>query len=331
MSWLINGGEGTISSHGTRLVVSQTPQVHEQIQKLLMVDLRESLGHQVSIEARFLFVTENFLEDIGLDMTVNIGAFGKWGAMTFKQDSYNLAKPGVTLVPGSLGASGPAINLLGGVDYGSVLDDLSLSFLLRATQAHRDSKMLTAPRVTVLSGESASIRVSKETAYVSDYDFQDITSTGSTGTGPVRVIADPQTDTITGGVVLNVTPTISADKKYVILGITTNYTKTDLTQFDVFSPTSGTSYPIQLPVLEIAEVETRVSVPDGGTLVIGGQKLGAEVNKEAGVPGLSKMPVVGRLFSNRSKVKDQDILLILVKPSIILQEEAEREYFAPLE
>ena len=86
-----------------------------------------------------------------------------------------------------------------------------------------------------------------------------------------------------------------------------------------------------MPVLEIAEVQTRVSVPDGGTLLIGGQKLGAEVNREAGVPGLSKMPVIGRLFSNRSKVKDQDILLILVKPSIILQEEAEREYFAPLE
>jgi type II secretory pathway component GspD/PulD (secretin) len=74
-----------------------------------------------------------------------------------------------------------------------------------------------------------------------------------------------------------------------------------------------------------------VSVPDGGTLLLGGQKLAGEVNKESGVPGLSKTPILGRLFSNRSKVKDQDILLILVKPSIILQDEAEREYFAPLE
>jgi type II secretory pathway component GspD/PulD (secretin) len=72
-------------------------------------------------------------------------------------------------------------------------------------------------------------------------------------------------------------------------------------------------------------------VPDGGTLLIGGQKLGAEINKEAGVPGLSKVPLLGRLFSARSKVKDQNVLLILVKPTIMLREEAEREFFAPLE
>ena len=335
-TWLINGGEGTISSHGNRLVISQTPQVHEQIQELLTVGLRESLGQQVSIEARFLFVTENFLEDIGLNMAINMpNGFGKFGAITLQQNSYSLAAPtaGETGVPGSLAGGSPAITAdPSGFDYGSILDDLSLSFFLRATQAHRDAKMLTAPRVTVLSGESASMRVSKEEAYVSDYDFQDITGTTPSGaTGPTRVIADPTTDTVTGGVVLNVTPTISADKKYVILEISTNYTKANLTTFDVFSPTSGDSFPISLPTLEVAEVKTRVSVPDGGTLLIGGQKLGAEINKEAGVPGLSKTPIIGRLFSNRSKVKDQDILLVLVKPSIILQDESEREYFAPLE
>ncbi|MDD5135038.1 MAG: hypothetical protein PHP01_06485 [Phycisphaerae bacterium] len=334
ITWLINGGEGTISSHGNRLVISQTPQVHEQIQKLLMEDLRESLGHQVSIETRFLFVTENFLEDIGLDMQVDLPlGVGKFSSMRFNQGSYDYTVPSGTLVPGSLGtasiAANPAISLDSGVQYGSMLDDLSLTFFLRATQAHRDAKMLTAPRVTVLSGESAYIRVAKEVAYVSDYQFEDITSSGVDQ--PTRVIANPTTDTVTGGVVLNVTPTISADMKYVILEISANYTKTDFRDFPVYSSTTGDPAQIQLPTLEVSEVQTRVSVPDGGTLLIGGQKLGAEVNKEAGVPGLSKMPVFGRLFSNRSKVKDQDILLVLVKPSIILQEEAEREYFAPLE
>lgn len=336
MSWLPNGGEGTISSllGGTKLAVGQTPQIHDKIQQLLK-DLREKLGHQVSIEARFLFVTENFLEDIGLDMTINMpNGLGKFGQITLQQGSYTYSQPTTTGVSGSLATDppmDPAINAVGGIQYGSILDDLSLSFLLRATQAHRDAKMLTAPRVTVLSGEQATIRIAKEVAYVSDYDFQDITTTGANGSGPVRVIADPTTATETGGVVLNIIPIISEDKKYVILDIMTNYTKLNLDQFNVFSPTSGVEYPIKLPTLEVAEVQTRVSVPDRGTLLIGGQKLGAEVNKEAGVPGLSKTPIIGRLFSNRSKVKDQDILLVLVKPTIILQEEAEREYFAPLE
>jgi type II secretory pathway component GspD/PulD (secretin) len=46
---------------------------------------------------------------------------------------------------------------------------------------------------------------------------------------------------------------------------------------------------------------------------------------------LSKIPILGRLFSNRSKVKDHKILLIMVKPTIILQEEREAEAIAALE
>ena len=116
-----------------------------------------------------------------------------------------------------------------------------------------------------------------------------------------------------------------------LLAINTSYADNELKDFTVFSEATGHGYPIQLPVVEQAVVQTRVSVPDGGTLLIGGQKLSAEINKEAGVPGMSKLPIIGRLFSNRSKVKDQYVLLILVKPTIILQDEAEREAFAPLE
>lgn len=55
------------------------------------------------------------------------------------------------------------------------------------------------------------------------------------------------------------------------------------------------------------------------------------MEREAGVPILSKIPILGRLFSNRSKIKDQKILLILVKPTIILQEEVDAEAIAALE
>jgi type II secretory pathway component GspD/PulD (secretin) len=74
-----------------------------------------------------------------------------------------------------------------------------------------------------------------------------------------------------------------------------------------------------------------VSVPDGGTLLLGGQKITAEIEKEVGVPILSKIPIVGILFGSRSKIRDNKILLILVKPTIILQEEREAEAIAAME
>jgi type II secretory pathway component GspD/PulD (secretin) len=52
---------------------------------------------------------------------------------------------------------------------------------------------------------------------------------------------------------------------------------------------------------------------------------------ETATPVLSKLPLVGRLFRNRSMVKDQKVLLILVRPTIILEEEADAKALAPLE
>jgi type II secretory pathway component GspD/PulD (secretin) len=91
------------------------------------------------------------------------------------------------------------------------------------------------------------------------------------------------------------------------------------------------SWSVQTPEIENSQVMTRVGVPDGGTLLLGGQKITAEMETEAGVPILSKVPVLGVLFRNRSTVKDHKILLILVKPTIFLQEEREAEALAALE
>jgi type II secretory pathway component GspD/PulD (secretin) len=84
---------------------------------------------------------------------------------------------------------------------------------------------------------------------------------------------------------------------------------------------------IQLPATAGQTIRTTVTVPDGGTLLFGGLKKTAEVEVEAGVPVLSKIPILKRLYSHRSLVKDEQVLLILVKPSIIIQEEAEERAF----
>jgi type II secretory pathway component GspD/PulD (secretin) len=73
-----------------------------------------------------------------------------------------------------------------------------------------------------------------------------------------------------------------------------------------------------------------VSVPDKGTLLLGGQRLVGEIEKESGVPVLSKIPIINRLFTNRSKVRDEKTLLILIKPTIIIQGEEEEKLFPGL-
>ena len=335
-SWFAAGGEGTIRVYENReLVVRQTPKNHREVQKLLD-NLRKRLGQQVAIEARFLIVTENFLEEIGLDLDFQYMSKGKFGLTQFQQGSASSTAPKNTEIAGSLPDQiSPAMTVIGG--YGSVLDDLQVSFLLRATQAHRDAKTLNAPKLTVLSGEAAAIRIEKDTSYIASWTFQTDTlaSSGVGGVAPAVIVstANPDIGYILAGVVLNVTPTISNDRKYVLLRIGTSLNRLiDLVPIFAGSDvTTKKEYTMQVPLTEQASIMTRVNVPDGGTLLIGGQKLSADVEMEEGVPVLSKIPLIGRLFNNRSKVKDHSILLILVKPTIMLQEESEEKAVATME
>jgi type II secretory pathway component GspD/PulD (secretin) len=353
-SWfeLSDTGEGTVTifpqDSPKKLAIYQTPEVHQRIE-VLLDQLRKSLGHQVSIEARFLAVTENFLEDIGVDVDFSYNFGGKWGVGTFNQGSDVVARPSVaTGIAGNLGniaTENPGLSASGG--YGSVLDDLQVAFLLRATQARTDSRSLAAPKLTVLSGESATFSLTDMVSYAlppteTQGVFQDSTS-GTTGqSGTYQNVSYMNV-----GSMLSITPTISKDKKYVLLNIQTM--QTDLLGFarhaiemeneddedtgdeDSEDSNDVIATHVSVPELETANVMTRVSVPDRGTLLLGGHKLTSEVEKEAGVPILSKIPILGRLFSNRSSVRDQKILLILVKPTIILQEETEQEAIAAME
>ena len=346
-SWFDAGGEGTITFYeNKKLVVRQTREIHNRIEKLLK-EMRKSLGYQVAIEARFLLVGENFLEDIGFDVDFDINLGGKFGRVSIQQNSSASAKSESTGVLGSFGGSTLNSLTVGGIGggpggYGSVIDDLQVSFLIRATQAHKDSRSLAAPKVSVLSGESATMRVQRTIRYALppniSYGSSGVGGIGGGGLGGGYGSSLSQNyGSVPTGTILNITPTITPDKKHVLLNIVTEMRKFlgfETTTVETPIPTGEgavSTYKIKLPQTEISRVQTRVSVPDGGTLLLGGQKITEEVERESGVPVLSKIPIIGRMFSNRSKIKDSKILLILVKPTIILQEERDAEEIAGME
>jgi general secretion pathway protein D len=84
---------------------------------------------------------------------------------------------------------------------------------------------------------------------------------------------------------------------------------------------SGTT--VQLPTFNFTTVSTTVSVPDGGTVLLGGIKRLSEGRNERGVPMLSKVPYISRLFRNVGIGRDTQSLMMMVTPRIIIQEEEE--------
>ncbi len=331
-SWIDNGGKfGSLKFLSGQLIVTQTPENQRQLVSLLD-KLRETRAIQVSIETRFLTVQRNFLEDIGIDLDFffNINNPTKFSPIVVQQGSsaFPIAS---TPTPGSIGATAqPGIQV-----QGSFLDDFQVNFLIRATQASINSTILTAPRVTVFNGQQAFVVVAQQQAYVSDLEAV---------TGDGVGLFNPIIDTVQTGVRLVVQPTVSADRKYVTLSLQPQVSQlVRLDSFPVFGianqngnnggggggGNNNTVFQatLQLPILNLTSVNTIVSVPDGGTLLLGGQTLAGETEVEEGVPILSKIPFIKRLFTNHSTAKDESILLILVKPMIIIQREVEQQQF----
>ena len=93
----------------------------------------------------------------------------------------------------------------------------------------------------------------------------------------------------------------------------------------MLAPESVSGTTVQLPTLATTTVTTTVSVPDGGTVLLGGIKRLREGRVERGLPLVSKIPYVSRLFTNVGIGRDAQSLMMMVTPRIIIQEEEEEK------
>lgn len=230
-------------------------------------------------------------------------------------------------------SSGIASTILGAAPAlgvaGQFLDDVQVDFLVRATQADRRSTQLTAPRLTLTNGQLANIYVATQVAYVGD--LEPVVSDSAVG-------FDPTIEVATEGVTLLVRGTISSDRRYVTMNVDAGLAQIDGFASEEVTAVAGgtlvssadTSSFIQLPTVTVTRVRTTVTVPDEGTLLLGGQRLVSEFEVETGVPLLSKMPIINRFFTNRIQSKEEQTLLILMKPTVLIQSEQEARNFPAL-
>jgi type II secretory pathway component GspD/PulD (secretin)/tetratricopeptide (TPR) repeat protein len=353
-TWKDNGGViGAVQELGGQLIVTQTPENQTAIGQLLE-KLRETRAIQVNVEARFLTVQRNFLEEIGVDFDFQFNVdYANFPGNGFNPNSdfspvlvnQNNVTTGVGGTPTGFTSPGQLVTGLStnlgqeaqnnayglSTSVSAFLDDFRASLLLRAVQLGQNATTLTAPKLTLFNGQQAYIYVSTEQAYVSDL-------TPIVGTQAVGY--DPTISYVNSGVLLAVQATVSADRKYVTLTVRPTLSRlVALRQFaflgtqttgDLGNTESSTGL-IQTPEREVTSLATTVSVPDRGTLLLGGQTIMGEVERESGTPVLSKIPFLKRLFTNRGTAKDEQVLLILVKPTIIIQREVEATSFPLLE
>ncbi len=351
-----------------RLVVMQRPEIHALIDQLLS-SFRSTQRMMINIESRFLTIREAYLENIGveyqgLDTNVLFGDFGDIRNLGTPNGLLQPRRPGASdatpanvpfpgIVAGPQGIGGGTFSTVGSIvnhriNYATndnttissedstgtirqgglnaqltVINNTQLQAFIRALAVRESQSTLIAPRLTVFNTQRAHMFVARQQSYVSDYDIN-----GDSYDPVVRQFLE--------GVVLDVRPIVSADRRYVTVEM--RPTVTQLVNFvtrqlDSFTVNSGAqvnlilrlSFPIQFPELSISRVRTTATVPDGGILLLGGLYRNIKFKSENGVPFISDLPVVGRLFRWNVAETAKQNLSILLSPRIILFSEEEEK------
>ncbi len=187
----------------------------------------------------------------------------------------------VTLPPSS---SNGFIDLVLGNTTGSFFLDVRLA----AMENSGRGRVLSAPRIVTQDNEKASIESGRQI--------------------PIRIATSDKLSVVfvNATLKLDVTPQISADGNVNMTVDITN-DSVDFANQDPGSP----------PPIIKKEAKTVLKVRDGATAVIGGVFVTNEGISQSGLPFLSKIPVLGWLFKNRTKSRTNEELLIFLTPKIV--------------
>lgn len=360
-TWEALGGVGTMAPYpqNLSLVISTTSDVHDQIVDLLE-SLRRLQNLQITIEVRFITLADTFFEQIGIDFDVQ---FDDNASSLPNDDSgegvtIGLSAPGTPTPDLDIrfeNNSAGVISPFGAPDAGAIssigfaiLSDIEAFFFLQAAQGDNRSNIMQAPKVTMFDGQIATI---------SDFTQRPFVTSVIPVVGDFAVAQQPVIVVLDEGTKLNVQAVVSDDKRFVRVtlvptfsqigevntftfqGSTSSRTQSGQTpttdnngdgvidqndqiiEDDTETVTQGTT--VQQPTFASTTVSTTVSVPDGGTILLGGIKRMSEGRAERGVPFLSKIPYLSRLFRNTAIGRDSRSLMLMVTPRIIIQEEEE--------
>lgn len=342
-----DGAPGSaLAFDGSQLIVTQTGRNLERIRNILA---RYRDVRQVEIEAKFMEVQDGTLDELGVNWKVATKASltdprlqsafvigNRSLADAFKnattsqqiqitgQDPIDVSAPAL---PGTvnLGATaGPLASLTG------IFGEFNVQAIVRALAQKSGTELLSAPKLTVLSGNQATITVAQELRYPQSYgQVQSQVGTGNAsggGSAGVSITAGtPQEFTTRNiGVELKVTPTVEEDDHSISLDLNPK-----VTEFEGFVEYGGPSVAISQgttvtvppgfyqPIFAVRELTTKVTLWDGATLVMGGLTREDTRKSSDKVPLIGNVPVLGRLFRSNGESAQKRNLLIFVTANLV--------------
>ncbi|MGY1489232.1 pilus (MSHA type) biogenesis protein MshL [Methylobacillus pratensis] len=299
-----------IASPETGIIsVRATHRQHEKVQEFLD-KVMNSAKRQVLIEASIVEVTLNDTYQAGID----------WEKLGNGFNMTNQLGLSTVLTPaGVAGTAGTTLPF--SIGYSS--DNSSVEFNLRLLQRFGDTKVLSSPKLMVLNNQTAVMKVVDNLVYFTiqsqvsqgvgqgSTNLQSVTTTPNTVPVGVVMSVTPQIND-NGAVNINIRPTISRVLRYV---------EDPNPQLMV----GDTRIISEIPQIQVREFESMLRINSGNTAVLGGLMQDNIQQATDKVPGLAKVPLVGKLFTARSNFNVKTELVIFLRPIVVQNASLESE------
>jgi type II secretory pathway component GspD/PulD (secretin) len=326
-SWACNGGKCTMDYFplSGALVVRATPVIQEQVMDFLAA-LRRLQDTEVALEVRFVSVSESVFERLGIDFDVQIKP---------EADACKDGVPPVNAQPAPARKSSGSSPCELGMAF---LNDKQVSRFMEAIQGDQRSHIMQAPKLTLLNGQKSSLRIADEQFFTTE--IKTIRMGDQIAFAPINKAFT------TNEVALAAQPVVSADRRFVNLNLSVRQTSLASPAVPLFpitvpvypenpdgskakEPVVFTQY-LQQPAFNKMALDKALTIPDGGTVLLGGWKKVTEQRTEYNnTPVLSKVPYVNRLFKTVGYGREVETILLMVTPRIIVNEQEERHVPQP--
>ena len=304
----------TMDDRTGAFIVSNIPSNLEIVENLLYnLDVTPT---QISVEARFLEIKVTDTDEFGFEWGLN-SDFGL-SQNNEKQNRHGFAS-----------SSGVDFSDFSNKDYGfnltyqGILSHPQFQAVLHAFKQKQNVKTLSAPRITTLNNQAATIEVIDEYIYPTRYEVSlvqyDINGDGDFDDAGETEWANIPQDFVTRdvGILLHVRPSVGVDNKTITLALTPEVSEQD-------STTSSYSYSgsVSIPNFKTRNLSTSVIVESGETVVMGGLISESSTNTKTKVPFLGDLPIVGGLFRKNYEGVERRNLLIFVTATVLNKEES---------
>ncbi len=297
------GGNVQADPSTNSLIITAPEPLYRQMRAV--IDQLDTRRAQVYVEAIIVKVDANRAGQFGVQWQQIFGRDGSTAGIVGTNSRGGIAGGSIVdIIAGAAGGTDASkaaalAGIAGGFNIGllgKINGAYSLAAIANLLQTQTGANILSTPNLVALDNEEAKIVVGQNVPFVTG----SFTTGGTSNTNPFTTVERRDV-----GLVLRV-------KNQIGEGGAVRMTITQENSSLVPGSNSATG-----PITDKNEIQTTVTVDDGGLLVLGGLMRDEYTDGDDSVPGLSKIPLLGYLFKSEKRERKKTNLMVFLRPTVL--------------